>query len=59
MKYGFFLGCNMPAIRPDLERAVRLTMPELGVELVELEWHLPGFRRDGRSCCKWEEPSHC
>jgi len=37
MKYGFFLGCNMPAIRPDLERAVRLTMPELGVELVELD----------------------
>ena len=42
MKYGFFLGCNMPAIRPDLERAVRLTMPELGVELVELE---------GYTCC--------
>ena len=42
MKYGFFLGCNMPAIRPDVERAVRLTMPELGVDLVELE---------GYACC--------
>jgi len=42
MKYGFFLGCNMPAIRPDLERAIRLTMEKLGVELVDLE---------GFSCC--------
>ncbi len=37
MKYGLFLGCNMPAIRPDVERAIRYTMPELGVELVDLE----------------------
>ncbi|MDY6911692.1 MAG: CoB--CoM heterodisulfide reductase iron-sulfur subunit B family protein, partial [Chloroflexota bacterium] len=42
MKYGLFLGCNAPAIRPDLERAIRLTMPALGVELVELE---------GYTCC--------
>ena len=35
-KYGFFLGCNMPAIRPDVERAIRLTMPKLGVELVNM-----------------------
>jgi len=35
-KYGLFLGCNMPAIRPDVERAIRLTMPRLGVELVDL-----------------------
>ncbi|NQT72848.1 MAG: CoB--CoM heterodisulfide reductase iron-sulfur subunit B family protein [Chloroflexi bacterium] len=42
MKYGLFLGCNAPAIRPDLERAMRLTMPELGVELVEME---------GYACC--------
>jgi heterodisulfide reductase subunit B len=35
-KYGLFLGCNMPAIRPDVERAIRLTMPKLGVELVDL-----------------------
>jgi len=42
MKYGLFLGCNTPAIRPDVERAIRLTMPELGVELVDL---------DGSACC--------
>lgn len=41
-KYGLFLGCNMPAIRPDLERAIRLTMPQLGVELMDLE---------GSTCC--------
>ena len=41
-KYGLFLGCNMPAIRPDVERAIRLTMPRLGVELVDL---------DGTACC--------
>lgn len=39
MSYGFFLGCNMPAIRPDVERAIRLTMPALGVELRDL----PGY----------------
>jgi heterodisulfide reductase subunit B len=42
MKYGLFLGCNVPAIRPDVERAIRLTMPKLGVELVDLE---------GAACC--------
>jgi len=42
MRYGFFLGCNMPAIRPDVERAIRLTMPPLGVELEDL---------DGYVCC--------
>jgi len=42
MKYGLFLGCNVPAIRPDVERAIRLTMPKLGVELVDLE---------GATCC--------
>lgn len=42
MKYGLFLGCNMPAIRPDVERAIRLTMPKLGVELADLE---------GATCC--------
>lgn len=41
-KYGLFLGCNIPAIRPDVERAIRLTMPRLGVELTDLE---------GSSCC--------
>ena len=42
MKYGLFLGCNMPAIRPDVERAMRLSIPRLGVELVDL---------DGCACC--------
>jgi heterodisulfide reductase subunit B len=39
MKYGLFPGCNIPVIRPDVERSIRLTMPELGVELVDL----PGY----------------
>ncbi len=45
MKYGFFLGCNMPALRPDVERAIRLTMPKLGVDLEELEGYVccPAF----------------
>jgi len=42
MKYALFLGCNMPAIRPDAERAIRVTMERLGVELVDAE---------GYSCC--------
>ena len=42
MKYGLFLGCNMPAIRPDVERAMRLTLPALGLELVDME---------GCACC--------
>ncbi len=45
MRYGLFLGCNMPALRPDVERAIRLTMPPLGVELVEMEGYVccPAF----------------
>ncbi|MDY6854295.1 MAG: CoB--CoM heterodisulfide reductase iron-sulfur subunit B family protein [Thermodesulfobacteriota bacterium] len=45
MKFGLFLGCNTPAIRPDVERAIRLTMPKLGVELVDLEGYVccPAF----------------
>jgi len=42
MRYGLFLGCNMPALRPDVEHAIRLTMPKLGVELVNM---------DGYVCC--------
>lgn len=41
-KYGLFLGCNVAAIRPDVERAMRLAIPALGIELVELE---------GSACC--------
>lgn len=45
MKYGFFPGCNMPAIRPDVEHAIRLTMPKLGVDLLDLEGYVccPAF----------------
>lgn len=42
MKYGLFLGCNVPAVRPDVERAIRLSMPRLGAELADLE---------GSACC--------
>lgn len=42
MKYGLFLGCNMPTIRPDAERGIRLSLEKLGVEIVECE---------GYSCC--------
>jgi len=38
-KYGLFLGCNTPALRPDVEHAIRKSMPELGVDLVDL----PGY----------------
>jgi heterodisulfide reductase subunit B len=40
MKFAFFPGCNMPAIRPDVEKAIRLTMPELGVELEDMEGYV-------------------
>lgn len=45
MKYGLFLGCNTPAIRPDVEKAIRVSMPRLGVELVDLEGYVccPAF----------------
>ncbi len=45
MKYAFFPGCNTPAIRPDVEKAVKLTMPKLGVELAEIEGYVccPAF----------------
>jgi len=42
VKYGLFLGCNVPAVRPDVERAIRLSMPRLGAEMLDLE---------GSVCC--------
>jgi heterodisulfide reductase subunit B len=42
MRFGLFLGCNIPLRRPDLEYALRYIYPKLGVELVDLE---------GASCC--------
>jgi len=40
-----FLGCNTPAIRPDVERAIRATMPALGINLVDMEGYVccPAF----------------
>jgi heterodisulfide reductase subunit B len=45
MEYGLFLGCNMPAHRPDVEKAIRMSMPALGVEMVDLEGYVccPAF----------------
>jgi heterodisulfide reductase subunit B len=45
MRFGLFPGCNMPAIRPDVEKAIRVSMAELGVELVDLEGYVccPAF----------------
>jgi len=45
MKYGLFVGCNMPAHRPDVEKAIRVSMDVLGVEMVDLEGYVccPAF----------------
>jgi heterodisulfide reductase subunit B len=45
MELCLFLGCNTPAIRPDVERAIRATMPELGVDLADAEGYVccPAF----------------
>ena len=45
MRYGLFVGCNMPAHRPDVEKAIRVSMAELGVETVDLEGYVccPAF----------------
>jgi len=42
MKYAFFTGCFIPARLPHLEYVARKTLPELGVELVDLQ---------GFTCC--------
>jgi heterodisulfide reductase subunit B len=42
MKYAFFLGCLIPARELSYEVSVRKTMPELGVELVDMK---------GANCC--------
>lgn len=45
MEFGLFLGCNTPALRPDVERGIRVTMPKLGVDLVDIEGYVccPAF----------------
>jgi|Deesub1362A_J573_1020465.scaffolds.fasta_scaffold00291_46 heterodisulfide reductase subunit B len=42
MKFGLYLGCQIPFIRPDLEVSIRKTLPLLGVKIIDLE---------GYSCC--------
>ncbi len=37
MEFCLFLGCNTPAIRPDVEKAIRASMDELGVDLVDAD----------------------
>ncbi len=37
MKLCFFPGCNTPAIRPDVERAIRASMPVLGIDIVDAD----------------------
>lgn len=42
MKFGFFLGCQIPFLKPEVEASIRKVMSALGVELIDLE---------GYSCC--------
>ena len=37
MQLCFFPGCNIPAIRPDVERAIRVSMSVLGIDLVDAD----------------------
>ncbi len=45
MQYGLFLGCNMPAHRPDIERSIRATLTDLHVDFVDVDGYVccPGF----------------
>ncbi len=42
VKYGLFLGCNIPFKAPDIEQSMRKVFPPLGVEPVDMV---------GASCC--------
>ena len=37
MQLCFFPGCNIPAVRPDVERAIRASMGVLGIDLVDAD----------------------
>lgn len=37
MEFCLFLGCNTPAVRPDVERAIRVSMEEMGADLVDAD----------------------
>ena len=41
-RFAFFPGCMIPARHPAMEFAIRVTLPKLGVEIVDME---------GTSCC--------
>lgn len=47
MKLAFFPGCMIPVKYPQMEAAIRKTLPNLGIEIVDL---------DGFSCCP--DPIH-
>jgi len=42
VKYAFYLGCIVPNRYPNIEKATRVTLPRLGIELEDME---------GASCC--------
>ncbi len=42
LKFAFFPGCLIPVRQPQMEKAIRLTLPKLGIQPVDL----PGF-----ACC--------
>lgn len=42
MKYAFYLGCIVPNRYPNIEKATRVALPRLGIELEDME---------GASCC--------
>jgi len=42
VKYAFYLGCIVPNRYPNIEKATRVTLPRLGIELDDME---------GASCC--------
>jgi len=37
MEFCLFLGCNTPAVRPDVERAIRCSLDKLGIDLVDAD----------------------
>jgi len=42
LKFGLYLGCRIPLVKPELEVSIKKVLPLLGVRLTELE---------GYSCC--------
>ena len=42
-KFAFFLGCTIPYRIPFVEVALRKTLPEFGIELVDIPFGWPAF----------------